>query len=127
MFINNFHNIYCFIPRNINRITSSTTSSTTSLQLDIFGLGPAEVVVIAGAAALLFGPDRIKSQLRESGVKNSITSEGYKAEREERIQEMKKYAKSVRKKRTWQRINIAIEDEDVTIMKKLTEYEDSKL
>ena len=130
IFFCNFNSIYCFIPTHINRITNSfttTTTSTTSLQLDIFGLGPAEVVVIAGAAALLFGPDRIKSQLRESGVKNSITSEGYKAEREERIKTMKKYAKSVRKKRTWQRINIAIEDEDETIMKKLTEYEDGKL
>ena len=91
IFFCNFNSIYCFIPTHINRITNSftTTTSTTSLQLDIFGLGPAEVVVIAGAAALLFGPDRIKSQLRESGVKNSITSEGYKAEREERIKMMK--------------------------------------
>jgi len=101
-------------------------SSSTALNIDLFGLGPAEVIVIAGATVLLFGPDRIKSQLRESGVKNSITSEGYKAEREERIKDMKKYATTIRKKRSWQRINLLIEDEDDDILNKLADYEEMK-
>ena len=43
------------------------------------------MIVIGAAAGLLFGPDRIKSQLRESGVKNAFTGEGWKADQLDRI------------------------------------------
>ena len=50
-----------------------STSTATALQLDLFGLGPAEIEVIGAAAALMFDTNRIKSLLRESGVKNAFT------------------------------------------------------
>ena len=42
------------------------------LHLDFFGLGPAEVVIIGVAVGLLFGPDRVKQQLKDKGVKGKV-------------------------------------------------------
>jgi len=108
---------------NANFVKPLRHKSATKLQLDLFGLGPAEVIVIAGAVVLLFGPDRIKSQLRDSGVKNTITSEGWKAEQEEKVQLMRNNADEKRKQRSWSRINNAIDREDPEIMQRLEDYE----
>jgi len=96
----------------------------TQLQLDVFGLGPAEVVVIAVAAAVLYGPGRLKEQLRDKGIKGSAVSKGFKADREERISTMLEYAEKARKKRTWSRINESIESGDPEILSKLEEISD---
>lgn len=99
----------------------------TRLQLDIFGLGPAEVVIIAGAAALLFGPGRLKEQLREKGIKGAVVSKGYKAEREERIALMIEKAEKERKRRAWERVNLSLSiDENGEVAQRLQAYE-SKL
>ena len=95
------------------------------LKVDIFGIGPTELVVIAAAAAVLYGPGRLKTQLREKGVKNTAVSEGFKAEREERISLMLESAKRVRKDRSWQRISAGLEAKDQKLLEKLNEYEAS--
>ena len=82
------------------------------LNLDIFGLGPAEVVVIATAVAVLYGPNRLKDQLREKGIKGPAVSGGYKAEREERIALMISNADSARKQRALQRITEGLANDD---------------
>ena len=98
-------------------------ATSTALNVDLFGLGPAEVVVIAGAAALLYGPGRLKSQLRDSGGKGKIVSEGWEKERLDRITNMRDAADSVRKKRAWNRINTALEIGDDHTMDRFDEYE----
>lgn len=74
------------------------------IMFDLFGLGPSEIIVIVGAAAFLYGPDRLKQQLRDSGVKGGIVSAGWKADRMERIDVMKKNASKARRYRAIQRI-----------------------
>jgi len=98
--------------------------SESRLFLDLFGLGPTEVVIIAAAAGLLYGPDRLKQQLRDRGVKGTIVSSGWKEERAERIKLMSDYATIARKKRAWKRINEAIADEDPIILDKMAAFED---
>lgn len=109
----NVHNKYCGV-RKVD----------TKLQLDIFGLGPAEVVIIFGVVLLLFGPDRVKEQLREKGVKSKIVSKGWKAEREERIKDMTEFASARRTKRALKRINDAIESGDEKVLEKFMEFEE---
>lgn len=104
--------------------SSIQRSRTFKLQLDIFGLGPAEVVIIAGVAAFLYGPGRLKEQLREKGIKGTVVSKGFKAERQERIALMIEAAEKARKIRSWERINAAISIEDPVILKRLAEYEE---
>jgi Sec-independent protein translocase protein TatA len=98
----------------------------TAVQLDIFGLGPAEVVVIAGAAALLYGPGRIKEQLRDKGIKGGVVSKGFKAEREERIALMIESADLARKQRAWDRIREALNSDDEELTKRMEEFENKQ-
>ena len=92
----------------------------TKLYLDLFGLGPSEVVIVAVAAALLYGPEKVRGQLRDSGVSNSVVnSKGLRLEREERIDKMLDDAEERRKKRAWQRINVLIDSEDEETLSKL--------
>lgn len=109
-----------------NASRTSGRARETRVGLDIFGLGPAEVVIIVGAAALLYGPGRLKEQLREKGVKGTVVSKGYKAEREERILNMVENADSQRKRRAWERVNLSLsEDEDGEVARRLAAYESS--
>jgi len=82
------------------------------LYLDFFGLGPSEFVIIIGVSVLLFGPDRIKEQLRNSGVKGEFVSSGWQAERQERIENLEKRAYQLRKARLFSRIAKENEDEE---------------
>jgi Sec-independent protein translocase protein TatA len=102
------------------------TTSATKLYLDLFGLGPSEIVVVAVVGALLYGPDTIRGQLRDSGVKNSVvTAKGLRLEREERIKDMLDSAEGRRKDRAWQRVNALIEAEDDAMIDKLAAWGDS--
>ncbi len=74
------------------------------LNVDIFGLGPSEVIIIVGAGLFLYGPDRLKQQLRESGVKGKIVSAGWRQERAENIKAMIENAENMRKNRKIKRI-----------------------
>jgi hypothetical protein len=69
--------------------------------------------------------DRIKGQLRDSGVKGSIVSAGWKADRTERINELRKYAIEKRRKRMLKILNDAVELGDSTVITKLSEYEEN--
>lgn len=94
------------------------------LKLDLFGLGPSEVVIVAVVAGLLYGPDRIRGQLRDSGVKNSVVnSKGLRLEREERIDEMTGEAEARRKKRAWERVNALLEEDDEETSSRLADWE----
>lgn len=73
---------------------------------------------------LLFGPDRVKSKLREQGVTGKIVSEGHVAEREKSIKELQDYAERRRNSRAWERINTAIEAEDPVMLRKMKELEE---
>lgn len=106
--------------------SASRRARETRVELDIFGLGPAEVVIIAGAAALLYGPGRLKEQLREKGVKGTVVSKGFKAEREERVLSMLESADLQRKRRAWERVNFSLsQDEDGEVARRLAAYESS--
>jgi hypothetical protein len=91
--------------------------------LDLFGLGAPEIVICGIAVAVLYGPDRIKGQLKNNGVKGQIVAEGWREEHNERIADVKKYAIQSRKKRAWKKINQAIEDEDPLMLAKLAELD----
>ena len=91
--------------------------------LDLFGLGAPEIVICGLAVAVLYGPDRIKGQLKDNGVKGQIVAEGWREEHNERIADVKKYAIQSRKKRAWKKINLAIENEDPLMLAKLAELD----
>ena len=70
-----------------------------------------------------YRPDKIKEQLRESGVKNSVVlSDDPKTARAKRIRDMQDYALKKRKERAWERINTAIENEDTKMLDRLDEF-----
>ena len=74
-------------------------------------------MVVAG---LLYGPDRLRGQLRDSGVSNSVVnSKGLRLEREERIDKMLEDAEARRNKRAWDRINALIDVGDEEIVRRL--------
>ena len=74
-------------------------------------------MVVAG---LLYGPDRLRGQLRDSGVSNSVVnSKGLRLEREERIDKMLEDAEARRNKRAWDRINALIDAGDEEIVRRL--------
>ena len=92
----------------------------TRLYLDLFGLGPSEIVIVAVVAGLLYGPDRLRGQLRDSGVSNSVVnSKGLRLEREERIEKMLGDAEIRRNKRAWDRVNELIDAEDDDTLQRL--------
>lgn len=121
---------YSYIPSNNNKISkfnryrnsNSNSISTVGskvissrsqpLYLDFFGLGPSEFVIIIGVSVLLFGPDRIKEQLRSSGVKGEFVSSGWQADRQERIENLEKRAYQIRKARLFSRVAKENEDEE---------------
>mmetsp|Transcript_21477 Transcript_21477/g.30778 ORF Transcript_21477/g.30778 Transcript_21477/m.30778 type:complete len:158 (-) Transcript_21477:65-538(-) len=119
---NSFKNFVEFDARIVKGATKVVSQSKSKLFLDIFGLGPTEVVIILGAAALLYGPDRIKGQLRESGVKGVIVSAGWRAEREERIKELSQKAESVRKKRALQFLEEAVTNENLEVIELVDQF-----
>lgn len=102
--------------------TPQLSTRDTRLYLDLFGLGPSEIVIVAVVAGLLYGPDRLRGQLRDSGVSNSVVnSKGLRLEREERIGEMLDDAEIRRNRRAWQRINALIDAEDEATLQRLEE------
>jgi Sec-independent protein translocase protein TatA len=117
---------YSYIPSNNNKINKFNrygnsisivrskviSSRSQPLYLDFFGLGPSEFVIIIGVSVLLFGPDRIKEQLRSSGVKGEFVSSGWQADRQERIENLEKRAYQIRKARLFSRVAKENEDEE---------------
>ena len=95
------------------------------LHLDLFGLGPTEIIVVVAAGVLLFGPDRVKDQLREKGVRNELVSAGWRADNQERIKRMRKFARERRKQRILGRIAEALEEGDEETLTLLETLEES--
>jgi hypothetical protein len=87
--------------------------------LDVFGLGPPEVLIIMIAAFFLYGGDGLKEKV--TGVKGAGKNEGIRGERAERIKNQIQYAIKVRKTRSWKRVNALIEAEDPTTLRRLDE------
>ena len=99
-----------YIRYNNNNIISNRNYN--KLYLDFFGLGPSEFIVIIAASTLLFGPETIKKQLRNSGVKGEFVSSGWQAERRERIENLEKRAYQIRKSRLFSRLDEEKIDEE---------------
>jgi hypothetical protein len=98
---------------------------TTALQFDIFGLGPTEVILMAAAAGVLYGPDRLKAKAQENGAASGKpVSKGWRLDRIERIEDMQKYAQTSRRRRALDRVNEALEEEDPYVVERMAEYED---
>jgi hypothetical protein len=95
----------------------------SQLYFDLFGLGAPEVLVCAGVFTLVYGPGRVKSQLKGNGVKGKLTAEDWTEEHNERIAEVKKYAVLSRQKRAWVKINLAIDNDDPVMLAKLAELD----
>lgn len=111
-----------FIPNKLKK-SASRCRQDTSLGIDVFGLGPPEVAVVAIVGFLLFGPEKVKEQLRNSGVEgNLVQSDDPIDERQKRIRAMQKYAAKKRNERAWERVNAAIENEDVNTIEKLESF-----
>ena len=97
----------------------------TSLQIDIFGLGPTEIVVIIAAGALLY--PRNNNKKKSKSERNSfIPEESWEVERNERIMNMRINAEKMRSKRALERINEAILNDNEYVLDMMAQYEDMK-
>ena len=97
----------------------------TALQIDIFGLGPTEIVVIIAAGALLYPMNNNKKKSKSE--RNSfIPEESWEVERNERITSMRVNAEKMRTKRALERINEAILNDDEYVLDMMAQYEDMK-
>jgi Sec-independent protein translocase protein TatA len=88
------------------------------LQIDVFGLGFTEFLVIIAAGVILFGPDQLRETLKDKGKnekKDSISDKG------QEIRNRQVEAKERRNARSWQRINEAIENNDSDVLAKLND------
>lgn len=69
----------------------------------------------------------MKEQLRDSGVSSSIVmSDDPKTAKEQRIRDMQKYAIEKRKQRAWERINVAIENDDEDVLERMEQFNNKK-
>lgn len=97
----------------------------TSLQIDIFGLGPTEIVAIIAAGALLY--PRNNNKKKSKSERNSfIPEESWEVERNERIMNMRINAEKMRSKRALERINEAILNDNEYVLDRMAQYEDMK-
>jgi len=114
----NNHAVYNNYYRKISR-------KTTSLKIDVFGLGPTEVLVIIAAGALLY--PRNNNKKKSKSERNSfIPEESWEVERNERILNMRINAEKIRSKRALERINEAILNDDEYVLDMMAQYDDMK-
>lgn len=66
--------------------------------------------------------DKIKGQLRDSGVKGAVVSAGWRAERDERIKELRETADSVRKKRALRRLEAEISNGTSEVVDRVAQF-----
>lgn len=95
------------------------------LQLDVFGLGPPEIAIMGVAFLVIYGPDRLRGQLRSSGVKSELVREGWKREQIERIRDMQELAEKGRRRRAMGRLEAAIESGDPEVLEELALLEEA--
>lgn len=110
---------------NNNNYNNRNILKKTSLQIDIFGLGPTEIVVIIAAGALLY--PRNNNKKKSKSERNSfIPEESWEVERNERIMNMRINAEKLRSKRALERINEAILNDNEYVLDRMAQYEDMK-
>lgn len=100
---------------------SRVCRAETRLFFDILGVGPTEVLVVAVAGAVLFGPEQAFRSIRGD------TSSPEETDTSKRMKLMKEDAKRQRNKRAWDRINAAIEDEDPWVTERLSQLGDEDM
>jgi hypothetical protein len=98
------------------------TRTLTRLYADIFGVGPTEALIIGGAFLFIYGPNRVKGELRESGVENVPSSKGWQAQSKERVEDLTKAARKARAFRALKRINRAVDEGDDVVSERIEEY-----
>lgn len=77
------------------------------------------------AFLVIYGPDRLRGQLRSSGMKSELVREGWKKEQIERIKDMQESAEKRRRSRAMQRLEAAIESNDPELLDELELLEDA--
>ena len=80
------------------------------------------MIIIVAAGFFIYGPERVKNQLREKGVEGPIASKGWVADRDERIEDMQKRARRVRANRAMQRVNEAMDEGNQYVIDKVDEF-----
>jgi hypothetical protein len=112
-------------PTRANTITSKPSRVLTRLNAsDIFGVGPTEAIIIGGAFLFIYGPNRVKGEMREKGIENVPSSKGWKAVQKERVEDMTKAARKARAFRALKRINKAVDDGDEVVSERIDQYTD---
>ena len=77
------------------------------------------------AFLVIYGPDRLRGQLRSSGVKSDLVREGWKREQIERIKDMQEFAEKRRRRRAMLRLEAAIESNDPEVLEELELLEEA--
>ena len=114
--------------------TQVTARQRSRLYLDFFGLGPTELFTVLIAVTVFYGPGKLSSMNPMNKVKKGDGEEEeeqeipvlWVRENQKSIDERTKYASKVRRKRAWERINQAIENNDPTVMEKLSRMDVSE-
>eukprot|EP00607_Mallomonas_marina_P010616 CAMPEP_0182421564 /NCGR_PEP_ID=MMETSP1167-20130531/6978_1 /TAXON_ID=2988 /ORGANISM="Mallomonas Sp, Strain CCMP3275" /LENGTH=107 /DNA_ID=CAMNT_0024598813 /DNA_START=256 /DNA_END=579 /DNA_ORIENTATION=- len=104
-----------------------TRRSTFAIRdIDFFGLGTGEVLVVLLAVVVLYGPERFKRQVGQEEEDEEISRLSVvEKERLERMEKMKATAKKARLERALKRINKAIDEEDPTILENISDMQNS--
>lgn len=111
------------LKRNNGLLKPVFNKKSTKLYLDVFGLGPTEVLLIGITGFVLFGSKLNKKDIK---AKKFNSSEPWRIQLYEDIEKMKISAEKLRTKRALNRINQAIADENEYVLDKLAEYDDLK-
>ena len=114
--------------------TLVNTRQRSRLYLDFFGLGPTELFTVLIAVTVFYGPGKLSSMnpMNNKGKKEGEEEEEkeipvmWVRENQKTIDERTKYASKIRQKRAWERINQAIENNDPTVMEKLSRMDVSE-
>ena len=99
--------------------------STSRLYLDVFGLGPSEVLLIVFGGLVLFGPERLKGQFQGSKSLQELERDKLPPAVKDLYDRMD-YAEQVRYQRALRFLNEAMEDNDEYVLKKVEEFVESK-
>ena len=118
--------VVSFLSRGV--LVKSPKRFSSELQADIFGMGAPEMVIVGIVFVLVYGPGKVKNQLKDnngSSENGDNKLEGWKAEQQEKISSMLENAKIQREKRAWRRVASLVEKNDLDIIDKLADLEEA--
>lgn len=101
---------------------SSRLKSPTALSLQVFGLGPSEILMTGLVGLALWGPDRLRSQTRKRN--GGLNDASPKAERLKERAEQQERAEEQRRKRRLRMIRKEIEKDNQVVIQKVAEFEE---